>query len=451
MHRNIFRVFIIALLILSSTYAYGEDETVSSQEISFPQSWFEQKNATGDWGGFRNKIDDSGLTFTSNYTTNVGGNPVGGKKKTVTYCAFQDITLAVDFEKLVSLNGLHLTVSNCLATGRNLSDTLGDFFGVQEIYAPGDYYFGELDLSLSLFEKTLTFEVGRLFAGDVFATSPLWQYYVNSGINDNLNSIGANIFFPSFQVAAWAARITYSPNEQWELVTGLYNADPSVKDPDRHGVNFNFDTSHGALLMSQLTHKWQNAHKKKNLPGSVCFGGYYASDKYEDLSVSGRLHKGNYGFYFTFDQMLYRSEWPSFSGPEDKRLGTRYADRVKGSYHPQTSIPLDRPKGLSLWGGAYLAPDDNINTQIYQLAGGLVFQGLAPNRDLDVTALCFLMGKFSNKMPEQGAEIALEVNHRFQLGPWFYITPDVQYIINPNGQTDIKDALVLGFEMSVDF
>jgi porin len=45
----------------------------------------------------------------------------------------------------------------------------------------------------------------------------------------------------------------------------------------------------------------------------------------------------------------------------------------------------------------------------------------------------------------------LELNHRFQLGTWCYVTPDIQYIINPNGQSDINDALVLGFEASFDF
>jgi len=45
----------------------------------------------------------------------------------------------------------------------------------------------------------------------------------------------------------------------------------------------------------------------------------------------------------------------------------------------------------------------------------------------------------------------LELNHRFQMGPWFYITPDIQFVINPDGRDTIDNALVLGLELSANF
>ena len=85
------------------------------------------------------------------------------------------------------------------------------------------------------------------------------------------------------------------------------------------------------------------------------------------------------------------------------------------------------------------------------MAGGLVYQGLPPNRDRDVTAFCVILGKFSDELDDNGIETVLEINHRFQVGRWFYITPDIQYVINPNGSSDIDDALVLGVEISSNF
>jgi carbohydrate-selective porin OprB len=32
-----------------------------------------------------------------------------------------------------------------------------------------------------------------------------------------------------------------------------------------------------------------------------------------------------------------------------------------------------------------------------------------------------------------GAEAVLEVNHRFKLTRWFYVTPDFQYVSHPEG------------------
>ena len=45
----------------------------------------------------------------------------------------------------------------------------------------------------------------------------------------------------------------------------------------------------------------------------------------------------------------------------------------------------------------------------------------------------------------------VEANHRFQLTPWLYVTPDFQYVIRPNGQSDIDDAAVFGGELSIAF
>jgi carbohydrate-selective porin OprB len=38
----------------------------------------------------------------------------------------------------------------------------------------------------------------------------------------------------------------------------------------------------------------------------------------------------------------------------------------------------------------------------------------------------------------------------FQPTPYIYLTPDLQYVINPGG-TDIPNALVLGFEAGFTF
>ncbi|MFH1380712.1 MAG: carbohydrate porin, partial [Candidatus Omnitrophota bacterium] len=422
-----------------------------ASSISFLKTWFNQETATGNWGGFRNRLEDRGVTISSNYTTDIGGNPTGGLKQTTEYSGFLDLGVAFDLEKIASLKGLALTVTNYLASGRDLSAAIGNFFGVQEIYTPGNYYFGEMDLSLSLFEDVLVLETGRLFAGDIFATSDLWQYYVNGGINVNLNSIPANIFFPSFNIAAWAARFTYQPNEEWHLAAGIYNADANVEKINNYGADFSFAMKDGYLAIGQLSYKHHQKKEDNGLPGSTSFGGYYQSSRFQDLTDSTKRWHGNYGYYLIFDQMIYRGDWPEFKGPHYMRSGASESERAKHAYHPNTTVARDRPNGLTFWAAGYLAPQEHINTQTYQIASGLVYQGLPPNRDHDVTAFCVLLGHFSDQLDGQGIETVLELNHRFQIGQWFYITPDIQYVINPNGQTDINNALVLGVEISVNF
>ncbi|MFH1878422.1 MAG: carbohydrate porin, partial [Candidatus Omnitrophota bacterium] len=205
------------------------------------------------------------------------------------------------------------------------------------------------------------------------------------------------------------------------------------------------------LSIGQLTYEHGHTREDTGLPGSVTFGGYYQSSRFQENGNPDILRRGNYGFYLICDQMIYRGDWPEFRGRHHMRSGATYAERDSEPYHPQSATGADRPKGLSVWAGGYLAPDDRINAQIYQIAGGLVYQGLPPNRDFDVTAFCVIIGKFSGRMTGRDTETVLELNHRFQIGPWFYITPDIQYILRPGGQNDIDDALVLGVEISTNF
>ncbi|MFH0856093.1 MAG: carbohydrate porin [Candidatus Omnitrophota bacterium] len=412
--------------------------------------WLSQETATGNWGNLRQSLVSKGVTLSGNFTTDILGNPVGGLGQATRYAGFLQVTAALDLEKVASFKGWALTVTNYLASGRNLSNIIGNFYGVQEIYAPGEYYFGILDLSFTLPGDQLTLEAGRLFAGDVFATSCLWQYYVGA-INSNIISISGNIFFPHFQVAAWGARATYEPGENWQFAGGIYDADPAAGNPDKHGLDFDFDTSRGYLVIGQASYKHHQGRRDSGLPGSATFGGYYESSKFAGVAETNRFWRGNYGLYFIMDQMIYRGDWPEFSGPAHLGSEAGYSERVKEPYYVQTATAADRPKGLSAWWAAYLAPQKDINTQTYQLAGGLVYQGLAPNRDRDVTAFCVIYGNFSDKLSGQDAETVLEFNHRFQIGPWCYITPDIQYVINPNGQHDIDNALVLGAEASFNF
>ena len=45
----------------------------------------------------------------------------------------------------------------------------------------------------------------------------------------------------------------------------------------------------------------------------------------------------------------------------------------------------------------------------------------------------------------------LELNYQMQLVPYSHIRPNIQYIMNPNGFSEIDDALVLGTEFGITF
>jgi porin len=416
------------------------------------RSWLSGQSATENWGGTRDALQEKGFTVTSNFTTNLASNPSGGERSGSKYAGNWSAGIALDFERLADIKGWSFNASGAWSSGRSLSEKdIDNLFAVQQVWGPGTTHLGQLSLAYSAFNDALVLELGRFFAGDVFAASPLFQYYVSGGINGNLNSIPVNIFFPGSPVAAWAARATCQPTKEWQFIAGIYNSDPGVANPEKHGLDFSLNTSKGALAIGQVTYQYHQKRETHGLPGSISLGAYYESNQFSDLNGTSEQSRGNYGGYLIIDQMVYRGIWSEYSGPSHLRSGAGYAERAKHPYQPQTAAGVDRPLGVTAWGGLYVAPKESVNTQVWQLAGGLLFHGLIPGRDLDMTALGVIRGKFSNQLQGQEAETIVEINHRFQTGPWFYITPGVQYIVHPNGRSDIDNALVLALEASIDF
>jgi len=113
----------------------------------------------------------------------------------------------------------------------------------------------------------------------------------------------------------------------------------------------------------------------------------------------------------------------------------------------------DYSEGLSAFLALSYAPE-NRNKITFMSAGGLSYQGVLPSRSEDIFAFIFAYGLYSNDLAEfernndlqvQDYEIILELNYRIQIAPWLFFTPDIQVVINPDGRSDINDALVIGF------
>ena len=51
----------------------------------------------------------------------------------------------------------------------------------------------------------------------------------------------------------------------------------------------------------------------------------------------------------------------------------------------------------------------------------------------------------------QSSETTVEVNYQVQFTPYTYVRPNVQYIADPNGFSEIDDALVVGVEFGLTF
>jgi porin len=81
---------------------------------------------------------------------------------------------------------------------------------------------------------------------------------------------------------------------------------------------------------------------------------------------------------------------------------------------------------------------------------GLVYQGLFPGRDKDVTAF----GNYYNWLSDNisgDLEVQFDLVHSFYITSWLQIGPEIQYIHHPGGTGDIANSLILNIQTIVTF
>ena len=84
-------------------------------------------------------------------------------------------------------------------------------------------------------------------------------------------------------------------------------------------------------------------------------------------------------------------------------------------------------------------------------SAGVSYTGLIPGRDKDTAAFALYYGAFSQDLPGQTYEVALEWTYAIAVAPGLTVQPDIQYIMRPSGRSSIGNALVVGAQLSIQF
>jgi porin len=188
------------------------------------------------------------------------------------------------------------------------------------------------------------------------------------------------------------------------------------------GTDFGFaGSSTGFLGIAELGYHRNQGEGDTGLPGNFRLGAYYDSNVFPKLADAKLKRRGNWGAYLLADQVIYREGAPGGG------------------------------QGLALGGSIVLAPDQSTNTMPYFAALAAVYRGLLPRRDKDALAVAAYYGVFSRDLPGQGSEAVLELTYTLALTRWLTVQPDIQYIINPGGRSSVKNAMVVGAQISITF
>jgi porin len=381
---------------------------------------------TRDLTGFRKFLGSIGIMPIASYTAQLMGNPSGGRTQGFTYAGALDAAIAVNLQQLLGVPGLSFVVSASWPTGQSLStETIDNLFFVQSAFSgTGEVSLQQMFLQQDLFDGTLSIAAGRLAPGNTFASLPVFSYYLSGGINPIPGSLVYNdpTFAQSPPGVDWGAQIVYGPIVPLQIAVGVYNTNPFAAAGANHGVDFSLQQGNtGVLTVFQVNYRLNQAKTDTGLPGEYAIGGFYDTNRFSSLNPPPGTVSGNYAVYAMFQQMVFRD-----GGPGSRR-------------------------GLTVWGEFALSPRQSASLIPYLVASGLSYRGLVPSRGRDVASVGVVSGILSRHVPDASAETVIEANYQATLSRGISITPDVQYVIKPSGNSRIKNAVVVGLQLAVSF
>lgn len=417
--------------------------SVAPAETTAWEAYLGQEHLFNDWFGLGEAMRTNGIQLIGQFTSDLLGNPVGGLSQGFAPATSLGLQLQAGLDPVLPFAGMDFVTSMIWRTGQNLSaDHIGNLYTVSQLYGGENLRLYEFMLRQYLFDQQLDLQIGRQGALDQFLAFPIFGSYVNNGTCGNSKGLFYSV--PAFgetvyPTSSWGAFAKWQdPDHRWYVQAGGYLLDSRNGDNDTHGLNWNFDVDLGAAVFLQTGYGRNQKPTDAGLPGVFAVGGFY-SEAEQPLFKDPDQSRSNAGAYLVLQQMIYR--------PDSSEANLR-RNRAFWGWGGQA--------GLTAFSAVVATPDDEISQFPFYINGGLVYQGVLPGRPDDFLAFGYNWGgtsdhwqqqQISLDLPAPAREVVLELNYRYAVTPFFYVQPDLQWVINPS----IPDALVIGAQLSVTF
>ncbi|WP_156840206.1 carbohydrate porin [Novosphingobium aquimarinum] len=390
---------------------------------------------------------EEGITLALNYTGEAAANLSGGLKKDAAYAGQVYVGADLDMEALAGIAGatVHAAVTN--RHGKSLSAVaLGNNTSVQEIWGTQNTHLAILTWEQKLFDGALTLEAGKSQANIHFLNSQYYCHFQNNSVCGNPTFVFKSSNFTYFPASSWMAHAKAQLTREISFHTGVYEVNPRRKRPDDDGFAFSFKGGTGVVIPWELEYA-----PSGGLPGRYILGGWIDRGDYADP-----LRDAN------GDIAILSGEAPA-TRKGRSGLYVRAEQQITGNGGSQ-------PHGLAIFGVVMTNLSGRVEESRF-LDFGLVHTGTFAGRDKDTLGFVISDQRFSDLAMERmrAARIAaggngkiarhqtmMELAYGAQLSPAIRVSPNVQYILNPD-QTgapfrtrDIDDALIVGFKFTID-
>lgn len=396
--------------------------------------------------GFEAPLISAGVTPSFIYDGDAAADLTGGMKRRATAEGTLHVQLALDGEKLAGVPGLTGFLDGLWIGGGQPSRFVGDAQGVSNIEAAPAVRLYEAWLQYNTPHDRFSFLAGRYDLNTEFYHVRSADLFLNNsfgiGADFGLSGLGGPSAFPNTSLGV---RFAYKPASN--IVLRLAVLDGAPADPVT-GSRGPFDPRNGVLLAAEaalVIHGPDNAPAFSNrfrigrnsgLPpydDKIAVGVWYYTATFNDLSAvspngAPARHRGEAGAYLLLDHLLFQS-------PND---------------------PKQRLTGFIQLGAA----DQSVDRFGGFAGTGLTLSGLSPSRPDDEWGVAaaiardsshYIEGQQAAGVPVNAVETAIELSYLAQLASWLAMQPDIQYVIHPNTDPRLRDAVVGQLRFEVKF
>jgi porin len=452
-HPKMSRFFSFTAALLFSCGAIRAEQTGNPEAAPI----LERNQVTGEWLGARPLLSDKGIEIFGGYTVEVWGNTTGGVKTGSVYTGLLDFGVEVDLEKAIGWQGASVSTTWLWLSGRDASEDLaGNFLTISNIAGFNTLRMFELWFQQELFADKLSIRFGQIAADSEFLVSDYSGLFINGTFGwpafayMNIPEGG-----PGYPMGTPGARLALNPVDWFTFQAAVFQGNVFAQDVNRHGFRWRLDAQTGYTFLNEAQFRWNHREEENGLPGQMKPGVWFQTGQSAD-ALADSTSSGNAGFYAVLDQMLFREPGEAEGLSKD---GKSVVDG-KGGKSFKAPVTLEKSdQGLGFFGRVAFTPAGRNFINFY-FDTGLSYKGLIPTRDNDTVGIGFGYAQLSNGVRNglrdeganpTGAEMVIEFTYQAEITPWLIVQPDLQYIINPGGTTDLNNALVIGGRAAITF
>jgi porin len=263
-----------------------EQTGTDAQPGAAPTGFWDRSNLLGDAGGLRTTLDGYGISLGLSETSEVLGNPTGGRAQGTIYEGLTEMTVGIDLGKAIGLPGGIFNVSALQIHGRGLStNNIDNLMTVSNIEADPSTDLYELWYQQSFFGGKMDVKIGQQSADLEFMVTQYGGLFINSSFgwpelpSADLPSGGA-----TYPLATPGVRLRVQPTDSLTVLLGVFNGspaglgsgDPQLRNPS--GTDFNMNS--GVFVIGEVHYAINQEDGAKGLPGTYKLGAWYNSNAF---------------------------------------------------------------------------------------------------------------------------------------------------------------------------